>query len=108
MAIDASVDTARRAFNVSRIRSRFLHSGMQGKWVQRPASPKRQPLIYRLLGADPDEKLARHLDAVRPFELAQLALDFRPSLFTSGFGQLFDRSSKKGAFLQPLDHLCGA
>jgi hypothetical protein len=46
---------------------------------------KRPPLIYRLLGPGSDEELARDLDAVWPFEPAQLALDFRPSLFTLGF-----------------------
>src|SRR6266545_7096417 len=37
-----------------------------------------------LLGPDPDEKLARYLDAVRLFELAPLVLNFRPRLVTLG------------------------
>ncbi len=40
------------------------------------------------LGPDPDEQLARHLAAVRPFKAAQLLLNFRPGLFTLGIGQL--------------------
>ena len=35
-----------------------------------------------LLGSGADEKFAGDLDAVWPFEPAQLSLDFRPSLFT--------------------------
>ena len=58
-------------------------------------------LMGCLFRSDADEKLARDLDAVRSFKLAQLALNFLPSLFTSGFAQLFDRSSEKGGFLQP-------
>jgi hypothetical protein len=34
---------------------------------------------------DADEKLAGHLDSIRPFEPAQLAFNFSPSLFTLGF-----------------------
>ena len=64
-------------------------------------------LARPLLGADPDEKLARHFDAVRRLELAQPSLNFQPSLLTLSFSQLFDGLAKKGAFLQPLDHLCG-
>ncbi len=59
------------------------------------------------VGSDPDEKLARHLDAARPFELAQLSLNFQPSLFTLSFSQLFDWLPKKGTFLQALENLCG-
>jgi hypothetical protein len=47
-------------------------------------------LICCLLGSDPDEELAWNLNAVWPFKLAQLALDFRPSLFTFGFAQFFE------------------
>jgi len=57
------------------------------------ASPHRRTpsmLARPLLGPDPDEKLARHLDVVRRLELAQLSLNFQPSLFTLSFSQLFD------------------
>lgn len=38
-----------------------------------------------LLRPDPDENLARYLNAVRPLELAELLLNFHPSPFTLGF-----------------------
>jgi hypothetical protein len=43
-----------------------------------------------LFSSGSDEELARDLDAVGPFELAQLAFNFRPGLFTLSFAQLFD------------------
>jgi len=61
---------------------------------------------HSLLGPDPNEKLARHLDAARPFELTQPSLNFQPSLFTLSFSQLFDWLAKKGAFLHALEKLC--
>ena len=59
------------------------------------------------LGSDADEELAGDVDPVCRFELAELTFNFRPSLFTFGFAQLFDRSSKYGSFLQPSDRLRG-
>jgi hypothetical protein len=41
-----------------------------------------------LPGADPNEKLARYLDAVRLFGLLKVTLNFRRGLFTAGCAQL--------------------
>jgi hypothetical protein len=37
-------------------------------------------------GSHADEKLAGHFDTFRPFEPAQLALNFHPCLFAFGLG----------------------